>query len=319
MKKLLFLAVFGVAIICAGCTADGGNTGPVKQSAASMRVAVILPSADAGGYWQYMRDGFIEGARDIDVDIKFYDSRTDSNNLELAMLIRQAAAAKVDAIAVQGLTEPYYRSALQEAYDKGILIAFVDNNVIDFADHLYVGTDNYGAGRFMAEKLIEISNENAKIAVIVGTAGVPNLDERVKGFSDCISERENMEIARIEYCNFDMMKVMDKYNTILHEEPSVDYIICLDGSGGLAFGSLMDPNKDPEKNIFCFDIGDEIAAAIRNGVIQGTVVQSPSEMGQKAIKELYRCFTEGSFSAPIIYTEVFFVDAFVLNEYNHEK
>ena len=314
MKKSLILALC-TAIICFGCARNPNDVRAIEPSIESMRLAVILPSSRSGGYWGRIRDGFIQGVDGIDVDITFFYPHTRFDIPQMTSLIRRATASKVDAIAVQGIDDLEYIQALQEAHDQGILIGFVDTDIDDFPNRLYVGTDNYAAGVFMANQLVAKTGGKATIAVIMAESGFPNLDERLRGATDVIANHRDMEILRVEYSQFDTLTVIEKYHAIIQDE-LIDTIILLDGSSTGAFGRLSVQSEGNIKIIIGFDIGDSSADAIRNGVIQGTVAQQPSEMGLIASQELYRRFTEGCNDSVIIYTDVFYVTASNLEDFH---
>ncbi len=303
LQTAVLLAVF--VFICMQST---GVERPLP-SARSMRVVVILPSNRTGGYWEAIRDGCVQGAEDTDLDLRFDYPQKAFDSSEMAQLIRQAAAARADAIVAQGIDDPVYIGALQAARDQGILIGFVDTDISDFEDHLYVGTDNYGAGLLMAEHLVELTGGDAGIGVIMASPNQPNLVERLNGFSDGIAGQKDMEILRIEYSGFDAMAAVERYYAMSQETPSVDTLICLDAISGMTFGSLSPSGKAPPKCILCFDVESGASGAFGDGVVQGAIVQQPREMGRIAAQELYRRFSQGSYSAPVVYTGVLFVPA----------
>lgn len=308
-RTIILLAIS--SMLLAGCfspqTMDNRN-----KSISTMRIAAILPSS----YWKVIQSALMSGAEGLDVDIKTSYPHTDFDIPQMTELIKAATAARVDAIIVQGIDDSRYLGALEAASEEGILVAFVDTDITWFSQHIYVGTDNYTAGRYMAEKLIERSSGEVNVAVLMGDEGFPNLDARLEGLRDGIAKNDYIHLLIVELTHFDFLETIEKYNDILKEEPSVNTIVCLDGIGAAAFSSVLGPSDTSSVKILCFDMSSGVKTAIKDGIIDGTIVQDLSGMGQKAVQELYQCFI-GKQSLPVvIYTDITFIAAEQLEDMN---
>ena len=311
-RAFILFAAACIGMLLAGCFGQIGSEGPNK-SVATMRIAAVLPLGTSH-YWEGIQSGLMSGAEGLDVDVKISVPKSPFDIPQMVELIKAATAARVDAIVAQGSDDPQYIEALRDASGEGILIAFVDTDITGFSEHLYVGTDNYGAGLFMAEKLVEATDGRTDVAVLLGGEGFPNLDLRLEGIRDGIAGKDGVRLAAVRRTNFDMLATIEIYRDILREEPSVDAIVCLDGSGGAAFSSAIGPSDASSMKIICFDMSKDVKKAIRDGVIHGAVVQSQVEMGEKAIQELHRCFTGDESLPGAVYTDIFFFTAAELED-----
>jgi len=256
----------------------------------------------------------LSGAEGLDIDIKISYPDTAFNIPQMTEIIKASTAARVDAIIVQGTNDAEYISALNAASEQGILIAFVDTDIEGFNPRLYVGTDNYAAGQLMAEKLIEIGNGMTYVAVLMGAEIFPNLISRLDGFCDSIEDNENIQLLMIKQTNFDALKTIEAYRNILEEEPAVNTIVCLDGSGASAFSSAIGPSDTSAVKILSFGISPETRMAIQNGIIYGTIIQAQTEMGEKTVQVLNKCFIGQQSLPEVIYTDIYFVTAVELEE-----
>ena len=193
-----FFALAGALLLAfslGGCTASDDVRG---DDTATMRISAILPHNDYG-YWTTVAEGVMEAGERLPVDTKVYLPQLNYNVAQMTELIRQQIAAQVDAIIAQGIEDETYLAALEEARGRGIRIVFVDTDVPDFPDHLYVGTDNYQAGRRMGERLVQVTGGQARVAVLSGAPGYPNLELRLKGLRDAVRDETGIEITRVEY------------------------------------------------------------------------------------------------------------------------
>ena len=316
MRKILtsmIILLMAVGVLLCGCSSPQSIKNQGK-SVETMRIAAIIPSSNY--YWDGVQSGLRSGAEDINADVKITCPRTIYSIPQMTEMIKAATAARVDAIVVQGSDDAGYIDALKSASDKGILIAFVDTDITGFSHRLYVGTDNYAAGRLMAEKLIEMGDGKTKVAVLMGDEGFPNLDSRFEGFCDGIADDGNISLIAVERTHFDILETIEKYRSVLQEEPTVNAIICLDGSGGAAFASAFGPSETPSARILCFDMSPVVREAIKGGIISGTITQSQIEMGEKTIRVLYEYYSRGQPMSDAVYTDISFVTAAELEDPN---
>jgi len=256
----------------------------------------------------------MSGAEGLDMDIKISYPDTAFSIPQMTELVKAVTAARVDAIIAQGNEDSEYISALNAASENGILIAFVDTDIDGFSKRLYVGTDNYAAGRFIAEKLIEIVDGITNVAVLMGANGFPSLDSRLEGLRDGIADNDTIRLLVVELTDFDAIKTIEKYRSIMNEKPDVNAIICLDGSGGAAIASEIGPSDPSAATILCFGYGLGVRRAIRNGIIAGTIVQSETEMGEKAVQALYECIKGQQPLPDVIYTDISFITSAELGD-----
>ena len=297
---LLFMTVGFLA----GCGEEIGSSG-LAQGEWPVRITAVLPHEDQG-YWTDVGDAISARAKELGADAKVVTPQLNYNVPQMVDMIRQAIAAQTDALIVQGIDDPDYRAALADAAAQGILVVLVDTDLPDDFEHLYVGTDNYDAGVQMGERLIEISGGRAVVAVMSGAPGYPNLDERVAGLKDAVADCPGIEIRRVDYDEYDTLTALETYNRIFSEDPDVDTLICVEGTGGQTVGLMLNPENCSLKNILVFDLAEESVAGAKNGLIDGIMAQQQKKMGSIAVEEILRHVEQGSYSAQKHYTPVVF-------------
>lgn len=308
------LLLSAAAGLLAGCGEELGHTDlPNSGEDWPVRITAVLPHADQG-YWTDVGNAVTEQAQQLGTDAKVVTPQLNYNVPQMVELIRQAIATQIDALIVQGIDDAGYRAALSDAVAQGILVVLVDTDLPDDFDHLYVGTDNYAAGVQMGEQLIEISGGQAVVAVLSGAPGYPNLDERVAGLRDAVAGCPGIEIRRVEYNEYDSLTALEKYNLILQEDPDVDTLVCVEGTGGQTVGQMISPENCPLEQILVFDLSEETLQGVENGLIDGVLLQQQSEMGRIAVEEIMRCLEQGSYSGTVHYTPTAFYTAQQLKE-----
>lgn len=297
MKRKIIAALMIAALFLAGC--DTADTEPA-YGLDTMRISAILPHNDYG-YWTFVADGLKEADQRLPVDVKVHLPDLNYNIELMTELIEQEIAAQVDAIIVQGIDDPGYIAALEKAKAQGILVVLIDTDLSSFSADLYVGTNNYEAGVEIGKRLAEVTGGKANVAILSGAPEYPNLEDRIQGVRDVVEAYPDMEVLRVEYDQYDAMTVMEKYYLILRENPEIDTLVAVEGTGGQTLGQMAGSSF---KHILVFDDNEESVKGLKNGVIDGIIGQKNYLMGVICVEELYNWFSTGSFTQEKIYTPV---------------
>jgi ABC-type sugar transport system substrate-binding protein len=145
--------------------------------------------------WRSANTASVKEAADaLGVELRFTDAQQKQENQIMA--IRSFIAQRVDVIGVAPLIETGWDEVFQEAKAAGIPIILVDRRA-DVAPDLYVtllGSDFLEEGRNAARIMARLTNGQANIVEIVGTAGSAPANDRYKGFREILQNYPNMKI-----------------------------------------------------------------------------------------------------------------------------
>ena len=246
----------------------------------------------------------VETGRELGVDVKVQVPQFNYNIPQMTTLICQATAAQVDAIIVQGIQDEEYLSALEKAYNDGILIVFVDTDIEDFPQHLYVGTDNFAAGCVVGEQIAMLTNASGNIAVISAEEEYSNLNQRIAGIEEVLKEYPQLSLELIAYDSFDSQQVLSIYDAIIKDHPLVNTLVCVEGTGGQSLGRVLTEPSDEIPHILVFDRSEETLLGVQNGAFDCLVEQDTQAMGQLSIKYLVQYLQAGSLDQWQHYTDI---------------
>lgn len=303
VKKQMILGCFLVCMLCAVFVlrsgADSHEEYPVT------RVSVILPHKD-DGYWNLVAEGITEKQEEIgsryNMDISMIMPQLNYNVDQMVDILKQQIAAQVDVLVVQGTEHPGFRDALLEAYEQGIKIICVDTDLNDFPEHLYIGTDNYAAGRMLGEELVKLTGGKARLAIISGEQGYSNLEQRLQGLMDVIRDYPEIEPGEVRYDRYDGLTVMRLYQELSGE---ADVTVYLEGTGGITLVSMFQESDDTYDYILGFDAYE----GVKSGVLNGIVKQDTQQMGHLVVEEIANYIEDGEYSSDNIYTGIHWVTA----------
>lgn len=295
----LILAVFFSAAV-SGCS--GGwkeeNTHPVT------RVSVILPH-DSDQYWEYIRlslEEKKEEAKNYNIDINILKPQMNYNISQMTEILRKQIAAKADFIVVQGNEDPEFNEVLLGAWEEGIHIVCVDTDIEDFPEHLYVGTDNYRAGKLLGEELVKLTGGKAEVAILSGEEQYLNMKERYQGFIDAVEAYPEVRLGELRYDHYDGLTVMQLFYEL---SAGADTLVCLEGTGGSTIGSVYKGSDGEYRYIVGFDAYE----GVEKGILDGIIRQDTSQMGYCIVDEIIRYVTGGDYSSDRIYTDIFWLTA----------
>lgn len=264
------------------------------------RVSVILPHAD-DGYWELIENGIHQSYKELKekcgMDINMIMPQLNYNVPQMVELLKQQIAAKVDVLVVQGNENEEYIQTLKEAMKQGIQIICVDTDIESLPEHLYIGTDNYEAGKLIGTKLAEITGGKAKTVVISGQEGFSNLEERLNGLQDAVKDYPGIELGDVQYDNYDGLTVMKLYYQYMQD---ADAVVFLEGTGGITLSRQFRGRDGGYQYVLGFDAFQ----GVESGALDGVVKQDTRGMGEHVVKEIANAIQNGAYSADAVYTEI---------------
>jgi|WetSurMetagenome_2_1015567.scaffolds.fasta_scaffold27454_2 ribose transport system substrate-binding protein len=270
------------------------------------RVSCIIPHKDDGSYWSFVVQGLQRGGTDFGLDVKVNYPSLNYDNEQMIDLIRMSIAAKADAIVLPGSEYKGYQDILQNAKDKGIIVVLIDTPMRDFTGSLYVGSDNFSAGKLIGKKAAELSGKKAVIGVISGDPEYYNLEMRLEGLKSVVNQYPDMKIEEIQYDHFDYFVIQDIYKKY-EQNRKINTVVCLEGTGAMAIYPII--KQKPRLKIIAFDDSKEGLLALKKHYYCGLIVQQKFNMGYYAIEELKTFRKKGSFSSKNLITPVEYKDA----------
>lgn len=296
-KKKSVAGILMLLVLC--CVLGGCKAGIPVAGTDITRVTVILPHFD-DGYWMLIEEGIEQSGEKLKkscgMDIKILKPQLNYNIPQMVELLKQRIAAKVDVLVVQGNEDEEYIDTLKEAWSEGIQIICVDTDIKSFPEHLYIGTDNYEAGKMLGEELINVTDGEANVALISGEPGFSNLEERLEGLQDAVKDYPKIHLGDVQYDDYDGLTVMKMY---YQNTEGADTIVFLEGTGGVTISSQFKQRDDQYEHILGFDA----FYGVISGAIDGIIKQDTNMMGEQVVEEIANFIRNGEYSSETVYTD----------------
>lgn len=290
MKRLLLLTPFVIVIIFLvsyGVDSKLRGKALIKRTEdTKLRITFISP-LKKNPYWDIVRDGMESANKKLGIDIK-YTGQNQLSNSEQLDDIETAIASKVDGIITVASNTDVFTPIINKAINSGIPVVLIDTDAPKSKRDGYIGTANYKAGVEAGKAMIKATSGKAVIGIITASRDAANLNERIEGFRQSIKNQPGMEIAAVEEGKSDLLLITEKVQKMLKKNKKITAIFCCEGYGAIGTGKVIQSEGLTGKlTVIGFDDVAETIDYIKKGIIYGTIVQKPYQMGYLSVKLLY--------------------------------
>jgi ribose transport system substrate-binding protein len=269
-----------------------GAAGCRRSSAKPVKLAFVTNNTSS--FWQLASAGVhkyeLEGK--VQVDIKLPPNGTvDEQNQILQNLVSQG----YDAIAVSAIAPTDQTAQLNDIAGRTNLLTF-DSDAAKSNRLLYIGTNNYAAGKALGGEIVKLLPNGGKIAVFVGTFAADNAAQREKGIEDAIAGH-GVEVVDKREDNTDRARARSNVEDIVNARHDLNLVVGLWNYNGSAIAAALEGlGKKGSVLAAVFDEDEGTLDGIAHGTIQVTVVQKPFMFGYLASKWMHDLATKGDAS-----------------------
>ncbi|RED56813.1 sugar ABC transporter substrate-binding protein [Cohnella lupini] len=210
----------------------------------------------------------------------------DKNQEDFLKKIEIAIDSKVDGIIVQGLDTEEFKSLTKiKAAFYGIPIITVANDV-PMADSLrrtYVGSDQFLAGRMIANQLLTDMGREGTVILLADSRREYYQQQRLNGIQDVLKNYPNV---RTEYSETPDTRedVVATTQNLMNRMPDVDAFIAVNANNAEAMIQEIGRRSRVEPyDIYSFDDSHETLELLKQGKLDGMIEQSPETMGRISV------------------------------------
>ena len=243
---------------------------------------VLVASSTKISYWQAAASGLNHAAAEMKVKAVVagpdgYDPKAE--HTEFQRIIQQKPTGIMVAVTDEKLLAPDIEAALKQ----NIPVITIDSDTTETKRLLFIGTDNYNAGKLGGQLLMKSLSGKGNVVVFT-YAGQRNLEERLAGYRSVVDAGSGIKITQVVDIKGDPTVAFDTAKQLIDSKAKVDAFVCLEalacpesrrgckpgesygqgngpGNGYRSANSFMDSKR-------C-DFGHYRAETIHNGLFRG--------------------------------------------------
>ncbi len=303
MNRLALCVVGLLAISLSGCVQkdESASTGtpaagtpstsapaPSRKKGPNDRLKVaVVPKGTTHQFWQTIHAGADAAGKEMNVDVLWNGPKSETDKQDQVDMLNNFASQGVDGIAMAATDKNALAPTVDKLVGQGIPVVTIDSGVESDKPSSFIATDNVAAAGLAAEQMGKLLGGKGKVAVLSFLKGAATSDEREKGFLDGIKKFPGIQVVATEYTDSDAGKARDKMETLLTANPDLAGVFASNEPNVVgAAGALKDRKLVGKVKLIGFDASDPEIQYLKDGVVQGMVVQDPFKMGYEGVKAI---------------------------------
>jgi ribose transport system substrate-binding protein len=205
-------------------------------------------------------------------------------------IIEDLMSKHVDGIAISVNEPKSVVPVIKRAVAEGIKVLTFDSDSPESARSMYIGTSNTAAGATMGESMAKAIGGKGEVAIVTGQLGADNLNQRIAGIKQALAKYPGIKIVDTEGTEDDLARAVSVDEAIFRAHPHLAGIFGVSQVGGPSVAKVMDTKEFASKKgtvkVFAFDDLPDTVKGVKDGFIQGIMVQRPITMGKLAVEHL---------------------------------
>jgi ribose transport system substrate-binding protein len=237
-------------------------------------------------YWQDAQAGFRDSVKVLVAKAEFAGPTGYDPNAEVKAF-NDAAATHPSGILVSPAQPAMFNGPINNAIGQGIPVICVDSDAPDSKRLMFIGTDNYEAGRNSGNLAAKVLRERGRIAVLT-INGQYNLDQRLNGLRDALKAYPYMGVElAVDDQGDEQTATSVITDTLARKQHHIDGIVALDAGGGPgAAKAVQQARMSGALPIVAMDADPATLKFISDSVISATIVQKPYAMAFYGVRFL---------------------------------
>lgn len=298
------MATFAVAVLVSGCGGNSDDTsngdGSAGGSGSEKTPKVAFVTNGIASFWVIAEKGAMDGGQKFNADVNV---QMPANGVEdQKRMCQDLLAQGIEGIAISPIDPDNQADLLGEISQHSKLIT-QDSDAPNSDRQCYIGMDNYTAGRMCGELVKEAMPDGGSVMIFVGRLGQSNARLRRQGLIDELMDRSadaerydepGSEIKGDKYTvldtrtdGFDFGKAKAQAQDAIAKYEDLGCMVGLFAyNPPLMLDAVREAGKVGKIKIVAFDEDEKTLQAIKDGEMEGTVVQDPYMYGYESVRVL---------------------------------
>jgi ribose transport system substrate-binding protein len=294
--KIIVLVAVAAVLAFVGCKQkdDQGN----QQSSVKKYQIAVIPKGTTHVFWKSIHAGALKAqeelkAAGLDVEVIWKGPLKEDDRESQIRVVEDFVTRGVSGIVLAPLDDVALRMPVKDAVSNGIPVVIIDSDLKSEDYASFVATDNYKGGQKGAQQLAKILDGKGKVVMLRYQEGSASTMNREQGFLDTIKkDYPGIEVVSAnQYGGATTESAYQASENLLAPLRTADGGLMIDGifcpNESTAFAmlrALEDSGLAGKVKYVGFDSSDRLVQGLKNGPIQGLVLQDPINMGYLGVK-----------------------------------
>lgn len=217
------------------------------------------------------------------------------NNIEAQFrAIKELVAEDINGIALSPFNDDRIRHEINTLFESGIPTITFNTDIENSKRIAYVGSHYRASGETAAGLMHLITQGQAHVGIVTGSANILCHTERIAGFTDYLSAHpSNIHICSIVENHDDEFESYDTTMTLLQTYPEINALFF--SAAGVYGGcrAVLSLGMEEKIKIITFDKVSTTKDLIKRGIIAATICQQPMLQGSKPLAILFSYLSTG--------------------------
>jgi ribose transport system substrate-binding protein len=286
MKFLLSLALMFFFIF---------GESPSSRAAEKNYTIAVIPKGTTHEFWKAVHAGAVKAERELNAKGSktkvFWKGplREDDRDNQI-QTVENFTARKVSGIVLAPLDSQALVSPVKSAVQAGIPVVIFDSDLKSDQQTSFVATDNYKGGQIAGDHLAKLLGGRGNVILLRYAVGSASTEAREAGFLEALKKSPDIKlISSDQYAGPTRETSYQAAQNLLNRFGNeVNGIFCPNENSTIGMTkALRDIGKAAGKvKMVGFDAGTQSIADMKNGDVQGLVLQNPMKMGYLGVMTL---------------------------------
>jgi ribose transport system substrate-binding protein len=283
LKKAAPIVTLLLAIACGGGRRDKDKV-----------TLAVIPKGTSHVFWQSIHAGARKAATELGVEVIWRGPLREDDRDSQVSEVEGFISRGVSGIVLAPLDETALARPVAAAAKSGIPVVIIDSGLKGEGYVSFVATDNEKGGRLGGEHLARVMGGKGKVVLLRYAEGSDSTNKREEGFLEVMKENPGLEVVSSnQYAGSDVESAYKRAEAILstYKRPDgslgVNGIFCPNESSAFGMLRVLQDNGWAGKVHFVgFDASPKLVEGLRDGHIDGLVLQDPVRMGYLGVKTI---------------------------------
>lgn len=250
---------------------------------------VVIVKATTSRSWATVFDGADAAQKVLGVQLSKLGAQAETDVAGEVSIMENAISSHPTAIVIAATNAQALAQPIEHATEAGIPVIVIDSDANTKKYVTFLATNNVTGGEKAADEVAacvkaRTGKEEGDVAYMTFVAGAQSLNDRDKGFVEQLKKYPGLKIVEHRVGNSDPAKALSDAEDILTRHPDlVGLFADNEGEGDGAGRAIQEKNLGSKICAVAFDTSDQEINFVRNGNLDGLIVQNPFMMGYAGV------------------------------------